>query len=182
MKTREHRNESLGPLVQSAAWIGTFSRAVNIAFMLRRNDGGTKNGCRKEQEMRFGTTGKVLAIGLLLVAGGIHLVTAQGQFSDATYKGLLFLANFAGALLAAVGIWNDDRWGWILGTMVTGGAVIAYLASRTIGLPGLPVDPAWLEPLGVLSVVAEALFLTQAMAALRSRASSAAGHQRVQTG
>jgi len=31
--------------------------------------------------------------------------------------------------------------------------------SRTIGLPGLPVEEEWLEPLGLLSMVVEALFV-----------------------
>jgi hypothetical protein len=31
--------------------------------------------------------------------------------------------------------------------------------SRTVGLPGLPVETGWLEPLGVLSLVVEGLFV-----------------------
>jgi hypothetical protein len=31
--------------------------------------------------------------------------------------------------------------------------------SRTIGLPGLPVEEEWLEPLGLLSLLVEALFV-----------------------
>jgi hypothetical protein len=31
--------------------------------------------------------------------------------------------------------------------------------SRTVGLPGLPVETEWLEPLGVLSLAVEALFV-----------------------
>ena len=33
------------------------------------------------------------------------------------------------------------------------------MISRTVGLPGLPVETEWLEPLGVLSLVVEALFV-----------------------
>jgi hypothetical protein len=40
------------------------------------------------------------------------------------------------------------------------GALVAYAISRTVGLPGLPAEPdAWLEPLGVVSVIAELVFL-----------------------
>jgi hypothetical protein len=31
--------------------------------------------------------------------------------------------------------------------------------SRTVGLPGLPVEEEWLEPLGVLSMIVEILFV-----------------------
>jgi hypothetical protein len=33
------------------------------------------------------------------------------------------------------------------------------VVSRTVGLPGLPVEEEWLEPLGVLSLLVEALFV-----------------------
>jgi hypothetical protein len=35
---------------------------------------------------------------------------------------------------------------------------VGYVLSRTIGLPGMPVEE-WLEPLGVLSLPVEALFV-----------------------
>jgi hypothetical protein len=116
----------------------------------------------RERPMRMNRSSKWIAIGLILVIGIIHFVEAPDQFDDATDKGLLFLANGAGALIAAVGIWRDFRWGWLLGVLVAGGAAIAYIISRTVGLPGLPVDPAWFEPLGVVSVIAEVLFLALA--------------------
>jgi hypothetical protein len=38
--------------------------------------------------------------------------------------------------------------------------LLAYVASRTIGLPGLPAEPdAWLEPAGVASLLCETLFV-----------------------
>jgi hypothetical protein len=72
---------------------------------------------------------------------------------------MLFLANFFGALLAAIGIYRGNRWGWSLGVLVAGGAFVGYVVSRTVGLPGLPVEEEWLEPLGLLSVLVEALFV-----------------------
>ncbi|MDQ3912056.1 MAG: hypothetical protein M3305_09875, partial [Actinomycetota bacterium] len=54
------------------------------------------------------------AAGLLLisVAGLIHLITAPEHYEEATYIGVLFSANLFGALLAAVGIYRDELWGW----------------------------------------------------------------------
>lgn len=119
----------------------------------------------------------VAAIALLGVSGAVHLFTAPDQFGEAAYKGLLFLASAAGALLAAVGIWRGLRAGWLLGAAVAGSTALAYVISRTVGLPGLGVDSAVFEPLGVLSVVAETLFLVLAVRAFRRPASPATGVQ-----
>lgn len=104
---------------------------------------------------------KILAIISIIAVGLIHLGTARDAFAEATYKGLLFVANGVGALVAAVGVYRDrPGWGWLLGVVVAGGAMLGYVVSRTVGLPGLPAEPdAWLEPLGVASLVAEGLFL-----------------------
>jgi len=98
-------------------------------------------------------------IALILVTGAIHFIDAPSSFGDATYKGLLFLANGTAAIVAAVGIHRGDRrWGWGLGVLVAGGALVAYVISRTVGLPGLPPD-TWLEPLGILSLLVESAFV-----------------------
>ena len=47
-------------------------------------------------------------IALLVVVGMVHLIEAPEYFEDATYLGLLFLANFAGAILAATGIYKGS--------------------------------------------------------------------------
>ncbi len=99
------------------------------------------------------------AIVLIIVVGLIHLVDAPSSFGDAAYKGLLFLANGVGAAIAAIGIYRRDwSYGWVLGLIVAGGSFIAYVISRTVGLPGIPPD-VWLEGLGILSLVVEAAFV-----------------------
>jgi uncharacterized membrane protein YfcA len=98
-------------------------------------------------------------ISLILVVGLIHLINSPGDLEEGAYTGVLYLANFFGALAAAVGIYREKRWGWALGLLVAGGAFAGYVISRTVGLPGLPVETDWLEPLGVLSLLVEALFV-----------------------
>jgi uncharacterized membrane protein HdeD (DUF308 family) len=114
---------------------------------------------------------KIIAVVAIVATGLIHLWTARDSFGEATYKGLLFVANGVGALVAAVGVYRDRAdWGWLLGALVSGGAFLGYVLSRTVGLPGLPAEPdAWFEPLGVASVVAEVVFLA-AFAATRRQA------------
>jgi uncharacterized membrane protein YfcA len=85
-------------------------------------------------------------ISLIVVVGLIHLINSPGDLEEGSYAGLLYLANFLGALAAAVGIYRGKRWGWALGFLVAAGAFAGYVISRTVGLPGLPVETEWFEP------------------------------------
>jgi hypothetical protein len=96
--------------------------------------------------------------GLILVTGLIHLVLIPEHFGEAPYLGLLFIADFIGAVVAAFGIYRGHRWGWLLGTLVAGGALVAYFVSGTVGLPGMERGHL-LEPLGIFTKAIEALFL-----------------------
>ena len=98
-------------------------------------------------------------IALILVVGLIHLINSPEDLEEGSYTGVLYLANFLGALAAAVGIYRDKGWGWVLGLLIAGGAFVAYIVSRTVGLPRLGVEEEWLEPLGVLSLIVEVLFV-----------------------
>lgn len=111
---------------------------------------------------------------LILATGLLHFINAPDSFKDAAYKGILFMLNGIGALVAAVGIYRGARtWGWMLGALIAGGALLAYIASRTIGLPGLPAEPdKWLEPMGLASMIAEVLFLVVALPALTKKEQS----------
>jgi uncharacterized membrane protein YfcA len=101
-----------------------------------------------------------LGIVLILITGLIHVIDAKDSFSDAIYKGWLFYANGVVALIAAYGIYRKDNWGWNLGLLIAAGSIIGYCVSRTVGLPYIPAEPdAWLEPLGVASLIAEGLFV-----------------------
>jgi uncharacterized membrane protein YfcA len=98
-------------------------------------------------------------ISVIVVVGLIHLINSPEDLAEGSYTGLLYLANFFGAILAAIGIYRGRSWGWSLGALVSVGALVGYVVSRTIGLPRLPVEEEWFEPLGLLSLLVEALFL-----------------------
>ena len=104
---------------------------------------------------------KWLAILAILGTGIIHFVEAPEALTEMTYKGVLFYANGIGALVAAYGIFSNRReMGWLLGLVISLATFVAYVASRTVGLPGLAAEPdAWLEPMGVASLVCEGLFI-----------------------
>src|SRR5690348_15329274 len=95
--------------------------------------------------------------------------------------------NGVGSVVAAYGIARGNRrWGWALGLLVAGGALLGYVLSRTVGLPGGLTDDIgnWLDPLGVVSIVAEALFVALAgrvlapVAQVRRRGSAPLGDLR----
>ena len=101
-----------------------------------------------------------LGIVLILIIGLIHIIDAKDSFSDAVYKGWLFLANGVAAAIAAYGIYSKKVCGWNLGLLIAVASIIGYIVSRTIGLPYIPAEPdAWFEPLGVVVMSAEGLFV-----------------------
>jgi hypothetical protein len=98
-----------------------------------------------------------IMIALIIVTGAVHVIDAPDALEEAAYKGWLFYANGAAALAAVWGVYRRQDWGWNLGLMVAAGSLAGYVASRTVGLPMIPAEPdAWFEPLGVMSMIAEA--------------------------
>lgn len=77
-------------------------------------------------------------ISLIAIVGRIHLIEATEHFEEATYLGLLFLANAVGSLVTAIGIYRG--YGQSLGVLDAGGTFVEYAFSRTTALPGLPVE------------------------------------------
>ena len=103
----------------------------------------------------------LIAAGLIIITGIIHIIDAPDSFGDAIYKGWLFYANGLGSFMAAYGILRGkSSWGWNLGFVIAGVSFVAYIVSRSVGLPYIPAEPdAWLEPLGVASLMVEAGFI-----------------------
>lgn len=99
-----------------------------------------------------------LGIGLMFFIGMIHLYMASAEYDEAAILGYLFVANFVGALVATVGIRRQERWGWVVGFWVAGGAIVGYILTRTMGVPGMEPEE-WLYPVGVLSTALELAFV-----------------------
>lgn len=108
--------------------------------------------------LRPGNVAAPAGAGLILIAGSIHLALTPEHLEEATYLGLLFLANFVGSTVAALGILRARRWGWMLGALVAGGAYALYFVNGTVGLPGVE-EGHLIEPVGLLVKTVEALFL-----------------------
>ncbi len=113
---------------------------------------------------------KWIGIVLIVIVGLIHLITTPHHFEAANYLGWLFLANFAGSLLTAVGIYRGESWGWLLGVLIAVASFVLYLISRTAGLPGTGEEFVghW-NTWGIISLIAEGLFVVSYLAATTAR-------------
>lgn len=102
-----------------------------------------------------------LGVGLSLAVALLHFVEAPEYYDEVRYIGILFVLNAIGALVAAIGIQRQQRWGWTLGALMAAGAFVAYVVSRTVGLPGFHETglEEMIEPAGVLSLAVEAAFM-----------------------
>jgi hypothetical protein len=108
---------------------------------------------------------------LLLVAAGTHIPLIQDHLEEAPYVGWLFIALTVVCVVLAVAIlFVDDASVWVLSGVTCFAAVVAFLASRTIGLPQIGDDVGnWTEPLGLPAVASEALMAVLAYVHLRPR-------------
>jgi hypothetical protein len=115
-------------------------------------------------ERRFTMTAQIdstvaRAVGIVGLAGValIHVLDAPGTFQDAQYKGWLYVVLIVGCLGAAWGLVRaDDRRAWLAAAALGLGAIVAFILSRTVGLPNSADDIGnWTEPLGLASLFVE---------------------------
>ena len=87
-----------------------------------------------------------------------HFLLEPTQLSGASrVVELVFVANLLTALVAALGMYRNQRWGWIVGRIVALIPALLYLIQETVGLAGLP--HMWLEPSRIVSLMVEAIFV-----------------------
>jgi hypothetical protein len=115
----------------------------------------------------------VTALGLVGIAL-IHLVELPDTLHDQAYVGGLFIAAIVSSLLlVAVLSLTDDSRAWA----ATGGfaalVLIAFLFSRTTGLPGFTdYKGVWDDPTGLQSMVVEGLVVLVSGAVLATRSTA----------
>ena len=103
---------------------------------------------------------KFSGVGLILLIGLTHMYVFPEHFEAASYIGLSFGALFAGTLLSALGILRGRRWGWTLGSVICAFAFVAYIITRTLGLPGFGEALGdWAMPAGTMAEIFEAGYL-----------------------
>ena len=97
------------------------------------------------------------AAALLAATAGIHIALAPPHLHEAFYAGVLFIALGASALtVAGLLVVSDRKLVWAAAGMLSITALLAYAASRSVGLPSLGDDVGdWLNPLGVAAMLCE---------------------------
>jgi hypothetical protein len=106
---------------------------------------------------------------LLLVAAGTHIPLIRMHLQEAPYIGWGFIVLSVVCIALAVAIlFVDDVAIWVVSGAVCLAAVVAFLASRTIGLPQIEDEVGnWTEPLGIPAVASEVLMAALAYVHLR---------------
>jgi MFS superfamily sulfate permease-like transporter len=118
--------------------------------------------------------GRRVAAALLLVTGGAHVPLIREHLHEAPYIGWGFVLLSLTCLVLATWLWlSDSTTAWLLSGVVCTAALLAFVASRTIGLPQIGDDVGnWTEPMGFPAVASEALVAILAITRLRSRTST----------
>jgi len=94
-----------------------------------------------------------------IFAGIVHLALAGPHFEEAVWLGTAFLVDGLG--LGATGIWvllSDTRRARFIAGVTATLTAIAFLVSRTFGLPGMEPE-AW-DALGLVTTLAELAIVT----------------------
>lgn len=114
------------------------------------------------------------ALGLLLlfVTALVHYLAVPDKLGETRVLGWGYVLLVAGCSAAAAWLLSDAwRAGYLLGLLICGGAFVAYLLTRTVGLLGSAKDDIgnWSEPVGTVALVAEVAFVLLALSQLLPR-------------
>jgi hypothetical protein len=115
----------------------------------------------------------VAAMGLVGIAL-IHLLDAPSKFDETPYQGWLFVILIITSLaLADRLVRTDDTRLWAGARHGAGATMVAFVLSRTVGLPGAAADVGeWEEPLAMASLFVEGIVVW--LVVMRLRLGSAA--------
>jgi hypothetical protein len=112
-----------------------------------------------------------VAIVMLLGTAGTHVPLISEHLEEAPYVGVLFIVlSVASLVLAVLLVRWDTPLVWAASGVMTLLALVAFFASRTVGLPEIGGDIGnWSEPLGYPAVAVEALVTAAAAIVLGNR-------------
>ena len=111
----------------------------------------------------------LLGAALLAVIAWVHFKDIPDKLKETDYLGWAYILLVAGC--AAAGAWllsSHPRRGYVLGSVISLGAIIGYVLTRTTGLPHATDDIGnWAELSGMVALVTEGAFLILSAVALR---------------
>lgn len=115
---------------------------------------------------------------MLLITAGTHVPLIPEHLEEAPYVGVLFiLLTVTSLVFAGLLVRWDSPTVWAMSGALTLLAAIAFLVSRTVGLPQIADDIGnWTDPLGFPAVAAELLATVAAAIALSRRSHAERSH------
>lgn len=105
----------------------------------------------------------------LLVTAATHVPLVGEHLEEAPYVGWLFIAlSVAALVLALMLLVADIPLAWAISGTVAVAALVAFVVSRTVGLPRIGDDVGnWSDPLGYPALAAEAVVAVASALTLR---------------
>lgn len=109
-----------------------------------------------------------LVVAGTVAAAAAHVPEIGSHLVEAPYMGVAFVVLTGACLaLAAAALAMDSDLVYVLAELSCGLAIAGYIVTRLVAFPLLASDVGnWLEPLGVVSVLAEGVVVGAAMAQL----------------
>jgi len=112
----------------------------------------------------------LVGIALLSATAAIHITGLSSETDEVAYLGFGYLALSCACVVAIALLAVGDRRGWVLGLVTCAATLIAFVQTRTTGLPNASDDIGnWSETIALWSLIVEAAFCLLAIAALTSR-------------
>jgi hypothetical protein len=145
----------------------------------------TQHALQTQQAQQPGSTPAKRPLGWAVAAAALAIAVAAVHIAD--QGGLTALAAppawlgwgyrllEVGGVAVAIGLLSRiaQRFSWWCALLVGIGPFVGYVLSRTVGLPGDSEDKGnWTEPLGIASLIIEALLIVVAVRSIRSLRSS----------
>ncbi len=117
-----------------------------------------------------GVARAIAVVGLVGVSL-IHVLDAPDTFQGSLYKGLLYVGLILGCMGAAGVLIRTSDWrAWLVTVVLPLGSAVAFIISRTIGLPqGADDIGNWTQSLGLASLFVEASVVALGVMVLRER-------------
>jgi hypothetical protein len=109
--------------------------------------------------------------GLSGISAAAHLPVLREHLHEVPYIGVEFMVLIVACLLIAVAAPAWDTAGlYAVAAMAAALAIVAYVTTRAVTLPGLADDVGdWFEPLGMVAILAESVMVVVAACAISRR-------------
>lgn len=110
----------------------------------------------------------ISALGLIAIAI-IHILDLPSKWSEVRYLGVGYVGVIVVSLVLAERIvMKKSNRDYLLAAALSASVLTGFIITRTVGMPGAMDDIGnWLEPVGLVSIVVEALVVWNSLRAIK---------------